>query len=60
MIHPQGDSIRRATSIAATPFPGNIIPKGRFDPVSAKMNADAIFGHANLPGTENNLYSPRQ
>ena len=42
--------------IAATPFPGNIIPKGRFDPVAAKMNADAIFGRANLPGTDNNLY----
>ena len=42
--------------IAATPFPGNVIPPGRFDPVAAKMSADAIFGRANLPGTDNNLY----
>jgi hypothetical protein len=42
--------------ISATPFPGNIIPANRFDSVSAKMNADAIFGRANLPGTDNNLY----
>ena len=40
----------------AQPFPGNIIPTSRFDPVSAGMNADAIWGRANLPGTDNNLY----
>ena len=28
----------------AQPFPGNIIPTNRFDPVSAGMNADAISG----------------
>ena len=42
--------------ISATPFPGNIIPASRFDPVTAKMNADKIFGVANLPGLSNNLY----
>jgi hypothetical protein len=42
--------------VSATPFPGNIIPASRFDPVAAKMNADKIFGVANLPGISNNLY----
>ena len=42
--------------IAAQPFPNNIIPSNRFDSVSAKMSADAIWGHANLPGTDVNLY----
>jgi hypothetical protein len=41
---------------SAAPFPGNIIPASRFDPASAKMNADHIFGTANLPGLTNNLY----
>ncbi len=42
--------------ISATPFPGNIIPKSRFDGPAAKMNAGQIFGVANLPGLTNNLY----
>lgn len=42
--------------VAATPFPGNIIPKSRWDPVAAKMNADKVFGVANLPGLDNNTY----
>ena len=42
--------------ISATPFAGNIIPASRFDPVTSKMNADKIFGVANLPGLSNNLY----
>jgi hypothetical protein len=42
--------------ISATPFAGNIIPASRFDPVTSKMNADKIFGVANLPGLQNNLY----
>src|ERR1022692_4370954 len=42
--------------VSVTPFPGNIIPKSRFDPVAAKMNADQVFGVANLPGISNNLY----
>lgn len=42
--------------ISATPFPGNIIPASRFDPVTGKMNADKIFGVANQPGLSNNLY----
>jgi hypothetical protein len=41
---------------SAVPFSGNIIPASRFDPVAAKMNADKIFGTANLPGISNNLY----
>lgn len=40
----------------AMPFAGNVIPASRFDPVAAKMNADAIWGRANLPGVDNNLY----
>ena len=40
----------------AAPFAGNIIPASRFDPSAAKMNADHIFGTANLPGLTNNLY----
>jgi hypothetical protein len=40
----------------AAPFPGNIIPSSRFDPAAAKMNADHVFGTANLPGLTNNLY----
>jgi len=42
--------------ISATPFAGNIIPKSRWDPATAKMNNDQIFGVANLPGISNNLY----
>jgi hypothetical protein len=42
--------------VSATPFSGNIIPASRFDSVAAKMNADRIFGVANLPGISNNLY----
>ncbi|MFN7994133.1 MAG: carboxypeptidase regulatory-like domain-containing protein [Bryobacteraceae bacterium] len=42
--------------VSATPFAGNVIPSSRFDAVAAKMNADKIFGVANLPGIDNNLY----
>ncbi len=42
--------------ISATPFPNNVIPPSRFDGPAAKMNADKIFGIANLPGLTNNLY----
>jgi hypothetical protein len=42
--------------VSVSPFPGNIIPASRFDPAAAKMNADKIFGVANLPGLSNNLY----
>jgi len=41
---------------SATPFVGNIIPVGRFDPASAKMNSENVFGVANLPGLTNNLH----
>ncbi len=42
--------------LTASPFPGNIIPTSMIDPAAAKMNADHIFGVANLPGLTNNLY----
>ena len=42
--------------ISAAPFTGNVIPASRFDPVAAKLNADRVFGVANLPGLTNNLY----
>jgi len=42
--------------ISAAPFAGNIIPASRFDRVTAKMNADHVFGVANLPGLTDNLY----
>ncbi len=42
--------------IAATPFPGNVIPRSRWDAVAAKMNDAAIWGKANRPGLDNNLY----
>jgi len=42
--------------VSVTPFAGNIIPASRFDPAAAKMNADHIFGTANLTGLSNNLY----
>jgi len=42
--------------VSVTPFAGNIIPASRFDGPAAKMNADHIFGTANLPGLSNNLY----
>jgi hypothetical protein len=42
--------------VSVTPFPGNVIPASRFDSAAAKMNADKIFGVANLPGISNNLY----
>jgi Carboxypeptidase regulatory-like domain len=41
--------------VSAAAFPGNVIPASRFDSASAKMNADQIFGVANLPGLTNNL-----
>ena len=41
--------------ISAAPFPGNIIPPSRMDPAAVKMNADHIFGVANLPGLTQNL-----
>ncbi len=41
---------------AATPFTGNIIPASRWDAASAKIDAAHIFGSANLPGVNNNLY----
>jgi Carboxypeptidase regulatory-like domain len=42
--------------VSATPFPGNIIPASRFDASAAKLNADRVFGTANMPGLTNNLY----
>jgi hypothetical protein len=42
--------------ISAAPFTGNVIPASRFDPAAAKLNADHVFGVANLPGLTNNLY----
>lgn len=42
--------------VSATPFAGNIIAPSRWDPATAKMNADKIYGAANLPGTSHNLY----
>src|SRR5579872_7305563 len=42
--------------VSVTPFPGNIIPASRFDGPAALMNAQHIFGTANLPGLSNNLY----
>jgi Carboxypeptidase regulatory-like domain len=42
--------------IAATPFSGNIIPPFRWDPATGKMNNDFIWGKANRPGVDNNLY----
>ena len=41
---------------SATPFAGNIIPTSRWDPASAKMNTEKLFGTANRAGTTNNLY----
>ena len=42
--------------ISATPFPGNIIPRSRWDPAAAKMNDAFLWGKANLPGIENNQF----
>lgn len=42
--------------ISAAPFAGNLIPASRFDGAAARMNADHIFGNANLSGLTNNLY----
>ena len=39
------------------PFAGNIIPRNRWDPVGAKMNDLKIWGVANRPGLEDNLYA---
>ena len=44
--------------ISASPFPGNLIPASRFDPSAAKMDADQIFGVANLPGITNQSALP--
>ncbi|HWB99505.1 MAG TPA: hypothetical protein VG672_22500, partial [Bryobacteraceae bacterium] len=41
---------------AATPFPGNVIPRSRWDPAAAKMNDAFLWGKANQSGIENNLY----
>lgn len=42
--------------VSITPFTGNIIPSSHYDSVGAKMNANQVFGIANLPGISNNLY----
>ena len=42
--------------MAATPFAANIIPRSRWDPVALKMNDAFLWGKANRPGIENNLY----
>jgi len=39
-----------------TPFPGNIIPPNRIDPVAAKLQA--YFPNPNLPGFANNWQGP--
>ncbi len=41
----------------AMPFPGNVIPRSRWDSVAAKVNNDFVFGRANLPGIDNNLFA---
>jgi outer membrane receptor protein involved in Fe transport len=41
----------------AMPFAGNIIPASRWDSVSANVNNAFVFGKANQPGIENNLFS---
>jgi hypothetical protein len=43
--------------VSAVPFAGNIIPRNRWDPVGVKMNDWKIWGVANRPGIENNLYA---
>lgn len=41
--------------ISATPFPNNVIPPGRWDAAAKVMNAEDVFGKANLTGISNNL-----
>ncbi|MCW5980171.1 MAG: TonB-dependent receptor [Bryobacteraceae bacterium] len=43
--------------VSATPFAGNIIPKSRWDAVGVKMNDMNIWGVANRPGVDDNLYA---
>jgi outer membrane receptor protein involved in Fe transport len=49
--------IRDGKVISATPFTGNIIPHSRWDAVGAQMNDLKIWGVANRPGLEQNLYA---
>jgi len=42
--------------IGADLFPGNIIPRARWDAVAAKMNDAFLWGKPNQAGIENNLY----
>jgi outer membrane receptor protein involved in Fe transport len=42
--------------VSAMAFPGNLIPASRYNSAAAKMNAEKIFGTANLPGVDNNNY----
>jgi hypothetical protein len=49
--------IQNGKVISATPFTNNIIPRSRWDPVGAKMNDQKIWGVANRPGLEQNLYA---
>lgn len=48
--------IRNGVVVSANPFPGNIIPRNRWDAVGSKMNDLKIWGVANRPGLDNNLY----
>ena len=48
--------IRNGAVVSADPFPGNIIPRSRWDAVGAKMNEQQIWGAANRPGLDDNLY----
>lgn len=43
--------------VSATPFADNIIPKSRWDAVGVKMNDLKIWGVANRPGVDENLYA---
>jgi hypothetical protein len=46
----------QGNQVSVQSFTGNAIPSNLWDPASAKMVADNVFGVPNLPGIVNNLY----
>ena len=53
---PYSRVIKDGVVVSATPFSGNVIPRSRWDPVMAKMNDAQVWGVANRPGIDDNLY----
>ena len=50
-IYDPSSTVQNGSTYTRTPFPGNIIPQSRFDPVAVKYLALGIWQQPNQPGT---------